>query len=73
MRLAILIVIALENVKSFSSDYLFSSNFDKVVAVSLWDKNIGRDEFMGYSFVAFDDCYKEKDTEKVRNISIFSR
>ena len=40
--------------------------FKQVIAVSLWDHNsIKSDEFMGYSFVAFDDCYKDTDARKV--------
>lgn len=42
---------------------------DEMVAISLWDKNaIQDDEFIGYTFVSFDDCYKDKETEKVCRI-----
>jgi len=36
-----------------------------VIALSIWDKNtIKKDAFMGYSFVTFDDCKRDQDTEK---------
>ena len=57
--------------KRASSLILYFPDWDvitllQVVALSLWDHNTFQDdEFLGYSFVAFDDCYKDKDTEKV--------
>ena len=43
-----------------------NNEYDQVIAVSLWDHNSFKsDEFMGYSFIAFDDCYKDKPTSKV--------
>merc|ERR1712096_452665 len=36
-----------------------------VIALSIWDKNtIKKDVFMGYSFVAFDDCRQGQSSSK---------
>ena len=40
---------------------------EDVVSLSIWDKNtIKKDNFMGYSYVTFDDCKKGQSTQKVR-------
>ena len=40
---------------------------EDVVSLSIWDKNtIKKDNFMGYSYVTFDDCKKGQPTQKVR-------
>ena len=37
-----------------------------MLALSLWDKNsIKKDEFMGYTFISYDDCIKGEECEKV--------
>ena len=39
---------------------------EHILSLSVWDKNtIKRDNFMGYTYVSFDDCKKGQQTPKV--------